>query len=163
MTRNVSIAQLGPDAQRQVVAQLSDQPRRCPKCGGREGVHGGCECGHLAANIPPIGKPRKYRNVPTEYKSVQGFVRKYDSKREAEYAALLDTQRDVLWWLPQVRIPLPGGVVYVLDFLVCRRRYATPRMIDLEFIDVKGFMTPASKAKIKQVKALYDIDVEIVR
>lgn len=25
----------------------------CPKCGTEEGVHGGCNCGYLAAKVPP--------------------------------------------------------------------------------------------------------------
>lgn len=29
----------------------------CPECRTTEGVHGGCNCGYLAANIPSAAKP----------------------------------------------------------------------------------------------------------
>lgn len=135
MTRHViSIASLGPAAQAQVLTQLR------------------------ASQTPPEAKPSKYRNHKTAYRSTQGFERVYDSKREARYAADLDlllAQKLILWWLPQVRMPLPGGVVYVVDFQVCEQ--AT-----ISFIDVKGKDTQASINKRKQVKALYGIDVEVM-
>lgn len=103
-------------------------------------------------------KRSKYGAVKTVYRSIQGFERTYDSKREAAFAAELDLRikaGDVAWWLPQVPIPLPGGVTYRADFMVM--------LTVLRFYDVKGFDTPASILKRKQVKALFGIDVEIVR
>ena len=117
----------------------------------------------LAQSIPIFRalteKPRKYRNTPTIYKSIQGFERRYDSKKEATHAAHLDHLikcGPVSWWLPQVSIPLPGGVIYRADFLVMWRASGP------SFVDVKGRDTQASINKRKQVKALYGITVEIV-
>ena len=103
-------------------------------------------------------KPRKFHNTPTVYKSTQGFERRYDSKKEADFAAKLDGEislRLVLWWLPQPSIPLPGGVIYRADFLVCDSGGR------VGFIDVKGRDTQASKNKRKQVFALFGIKVEL--
>ena len=110
------------------------------------------------AAYPPETQPRKYRNTPTIYKSIQGFERRYDSKKEADFAAKLDGEislRLVLWWLPQPSIPLPGGVIYRADFLVCDSGGR------VGFIDVKGRDTQASKNKRKQVFALFGIKVEL--
>ena len=134
MTRNVSPSSIGEKYQKQLAEKLLAQLPR------------------------PAQKPNKYRNKKTLYKSVQGFERTYDSKKEARYASDLDlliASKDVLWWLPQVSIPLPGGVVYRADFLVHRGRC-------VEFVDVKGKDTQASINKRKQAKALFGIAVRIV-
>lgn len=50
----------------------------------------------------PVGRPRKYHNIPTEY---CGFV--YDSKKEAEFARTLDLRlqaRDLKDWNQQVKV-----------------------------------------------------------
>lgn len=144
MSRNVSIAQLGAAAQRQVVEKLDLQRAQAVL---REWT------------ADQAAKPAKYRNKKTEYTSIQGFTRVYDSKREARYAAELDAEIDAgicQWWLPQVRIPLPGGVTYVADFLVRRCTGVT-------FVDVKGKDTQASINKRKQAKALFGITVEVVK
>lgn len=135
MSRNVSTSSIGERYQRQLAEKLQSQISRATD-----------------------QKPSKYRNKKTVYKSIQGFERRYDSKKEAAYAADLDKlirAKDVLWWLPQVSIPLPGGVVYRADFLVHRNR-------GVEFVDVKGRDTQASINKRKQVKALFGIYVRIV-
>lgn len=103
-----------------------------------------------------FGKRQKYGAKPTEYNG-----RRYDSKREAAYARELDMRKaagEVIGWLPQVPIPLPGGVRYVVDFLVfdadgtCR------------FIDVKGVETPMFKTKIRMVADVHPwLEVEIVK
>jgi len=98
-------------------------------------------------------------------------VSKYGSKRVVEdginfhsikernfYLRLKLEQKEgeLKFFLLQVPFLLPGGVRYLLDFLVVR--------VDgsIEYIDVKGFMTPISKLKIKQVEALYGIPIKIV-
>jgi Protein of unknown function (DUF1064) len=62
-------------------------------------------------------KPRKYRNVPTEYDG-----RMYSSKAEAAHAAQLDLEKrsgQIRGWLPQVSLPIPGKKRrMVIDFLV---------------------------------------------
>ena len=88
----------------------------------------------------------------------------------------------MLYFLRQVPLHLPGGVVYRVDFLVVRPSRHThvevgarsdvghhsrpvfdpgaPVLIDFE--DCKGFDTKDSRNKRKQVKAVYGIDVRLV-
>ena len=113
----------------------------------------------------------KYKAVKTEYKG-----RKYDSKREAAYAAELDMLKNartgdkrVEEWTPQVRIPLivradskPGKPVlvchYVVDFAVT---YGDGHM---EYHEVKGFETEVWKLKEKLFRALYpDAVLKVVK
>jgi hypothetical protein len=165
-----SVLSLGPDAQRQAREQIvADEQRRAlaakPICGtclgtgimprfdGRD-----CRCPECRGSGEP-GTRRKFGNIPTVYKSTQGFERRYDSTGEANYAATLDqgiAAGLVKWWLPQVAFPLPGGVTYRCDFVV----QWTDR---LAVIDFKGADTQSSINKRKQVKACFGIEVELVR
>lgn len=70
----------------------------------------------------------------------------YASKREAQYAELLATGKRagvVLEWLEQVPVKLPGGLKYVIDFLVFYQdgSYA--------YVEVKGAETAVWKAKMR--------------
>ncbi len=49
---------------------------RCPKCGTNEGVHGGCDCGHLNAWT----KLQEY---------ISGTTRKVPSQRKWSHAVLI--------------------------------------------------------------------------
>lgn len=90
------------------------------------------------------------------FKSVQkyGAVRTghYASKREADYAAELELRKralngDVLDWLEQVPIKLPG-TKYVVDFLVFHRDGS------VSLVEVKGVETPVWKAKMRALAEL---------
>lgn len=98
----------------------------------------------------------KFRNTPT---SLQG--RRYASKAEARYAATLHARKaagEVLGWLEQTPLHLPGGIKYVLDFLVFEAD-GTCRAIE-----VKGMETAAYKIKAKLVAEAYPwLPVEIIR
>ena len=97
---------------------------------------------------------RKYRNVPTV---VDGM--RFDSKAEARRYGELKLLRhagEVRWFIRQAPFHLPGGIRYVADFLIA---WSDSR-ITVE--DVKGVLTRVSANKIKQVRALYGIDVQIV-
>lgn len=136
--RNVSVSDLSPEAQRQAAEQLRGQfkPQR-------------------GTGTP---RPAKYGNRRTAYKSVLGFERVYDSIKEANFAADLDVAFKcgfILWWLPQVSIPLPGGVIYRADFLMMDKQKGPV------WYDVKGCDTQASINKRKQVHALFGIEVEL--
>ena len=88
----------------------------------------------------------------------------YDSRKEAQYAALLDTLRKATAPKERVvsverQVPYPITIKrkpickYVLDFKVT---YADGRV---EHIDVKGMKTDIYRLKKKMVKACYDIDI----
>jgi hypothetical protein len=74
----------------------------------------------------------------------------YASKREADYAGLLQLQKNtgvVLDWLEQVPIKLPG-TKYVVDFMVI---YPGGKV---KFVEVKGMETPAWRAKMRALAEL---------
>jgi hypothetical protein len=91
--------------------------------------------------------------------------RKFSSKSEARYyqelldrkVSKLNPEGDVLFFLQQVPFHLPGGVRFVLDFLVF---YVNG---DIKFIDVKGMETPEFKIKKKIVEATYPIQIELIK
>jgi hypothetical protein len=66
---------------------------------------------------------------------------------------LLVKSGEVLFFIPQVPFRLPGGVKFVLDYLVF---WANG---EASFIEVKGFKTPLYIAKKKMVEALYPIEI----
>lgn len=86
-------------------------------------------------------KKHKYHAKPTHRDGMR-----FDSKAEANYYDKLKDDPEVVVFLRQVPIHLPGGVKYVLDFLVFREDG------EVEFIDVKGMDTPLSKAKRRIVE-----------
>lgn len=95
----------------------------------------------------------KYKNQPTV---VNG--ERFDSKAEAAYSRYLVALRQQgelvpPYFLRQVPFHLPGGVIYRLDFL---EFYPGG---EVELVDIKGFMTPTSKLKLKQVEDLYDVRI----
>ena len=82
---------------------------------------------------------------------------KFPSQKEAKrYHTLkhLRDQGDVLFFLRQIPFDLPGGVKYVLDFLIF---WASGEVV---FEDVKGFKTDIYKLKKKQVESLYNIEIQ---
>lgn len=97
--------------------------------------------------------PRKYCNEPT---TVDGY--RFDSKLEARCFQELRLRRmagEVLWFTRQVPFELPGGVRYRADFL------AVLRGGGVEVIDATGFVTSTKKLKLKQVKAIYGVEVQL--
>lgn len=95
----------------------------------------------------------KYHAKPTEVDGVR-----YDSKKEAKYAGqlrMLQRCGEILFFLRQVRFDLPGNVIYRLDFMEFWKNG------DIKYIDVKGYDTPLSKLKRKQVEALYPIKIVV--
>lgn len=115
--------------------------KKCRTCNGvgfeldDSGQCGGCMLG--------IGKaPRhKFNAVATEAGGI-----KFGSKLEARVFEWLEFEKqvgNVLGFLRQVTIHLPGGIKYVLDFLVF---YTDGRC---EFVEAKGMETPAYKLKLK--------------
>jgi hypothetical protein len=77
----------------------------------------------------------------------------YASKREADYAAQLDMRKralngDIVDWLEQVPVRLPGGVKHVIDFMLMMRDGS------VQFVEVKGMETQAWRNKVKQLREL---------
>jgi hypothetical protein len=95
----------------------------------------------------------KYRAQRTELDGI-----KFDSKKEAKYyQGLLLAQRagNLVFFLRQVPFYLPGGVRYVVDFVEFWDDG------EVSFVDVKGYDTPQSKQKRKQVEALWPIKIKL--
>lgn len=120
----------------------------------------------------------KYGNVPTVIDGIR-FASKLEAKRYGELK-LLQKNGDVSFFLRQVPFDLPGGVKYVADFVVAyptgltgilalparEGGIAIPRGMPqfyLEVEDAKGYATREFKLKAKQVRALYDLVVRLVR
>jgi len=81
---------------------------------------------------------------------------KFASKKEANYYNVLKTKQasgEILFFLRQVPLHLPGQIRYVVDFLVF---YANG---SVEFIDVKGVVTPVYKTKKAIAEATYPIQI----
>jgi len=93
-------------------------------------------------------KPRhKFRATPV----TQGG-RRYDSKKEARYAADLKLRKqagDVVGWLEQVPFHLPGGITYRVDFLEFRADGS------VAFVDVKGYETKEFRMKMRLLREAY--------
>ena len=82
---------------------------------------------------------------------------KFASKKEATYYQELQLRKkagEVLFFLRQVPLHLPGNVKYVCDFQV----FITNG--EVEFIDVKGFRTPQYIKLKKMVEAVYPIEIK---
>lgn len=98
----------------------------------------------------------KYRAVSTE---VDG--RRFSSKAEAKYYGLLMARKrlgEVIQFLWQVPMHLPGGVKYVVDFVIFESDG------EVRFVDVKGMDTPLSAAKRKIAEAEYaPIKIEVIK
>ena len=105
-------------------------------------------------------KPSKYKNVRV---TVDGI--KFDSKGEAKrYGELkiLKATGKVEWFLMQVPISCGGGVFYQADFMI---KWRTTMLVEprITFEDFTGPDLKVKTNKLKQVKALWGIDVELVR
>lgn len=93
----------------------------------------------------------KFKAKPQEYDGI-----KFASKKETQrYIHLQNLQKkgEVLFFLRQVPFYLPGGVKYVLDFMV----FWANGTVTTE--DSKGVRTPMYIAKKKMVEAIYPIEI----
>lgn len=105
-------------------------------------------------------RKNKYNNLLTEYKGV-----KYHSRLEARYAALLDIRekaKEVENIKRQEKFPLEvnGEKIgtYIADFSFFDKAQKVNRVVD-----IKGVETDLFKIKKKLVKAIYGIDIEIIK
>ena len=96
----------------------------------------------------------KYRAQATVVDGIR-----FDSKKEARYYGELKLRQrvgDVLCFLRQVPIHLPGQTRLVIDFLEFRTDGS------VHFVDTKGVQTETFKLKKRQVEDLYPFDIEVV-
>lgn len=106
-------------------------------------------------------KPSKYRNTPVV---VDGL--RFDSKREAAYYGELK-MREKAGEVSGVELQVPFALkgpkgdlmtTYRADFVFYDNVQGRQRVID-----VKGVETPAFRLKRKMMRALLNIDVEVIR
>lgn len=103
----------------------------------------------------------KYRNVRTVVNDPILGELKFDSKAEAtryRELALMRAARQILWFIRQPTFELPGGIKYRADFLVY---WANGTGFSVE--DVKGVLTADCRNKLKLMRQVYGIDVELVK
>jgi Protein of unknown function (DUF1064) len=105
---------------------------------------------------PPAVAKSKYRAKITEVDGIN-FASTLEADRYKQLK-LLKASGGICYFLRQVPFDLPGGAVYRCDFMVV---FPTWRY-NVEFEDCKGYMTPISKLKIKQVEALYPVRIKIL-
>lgn len=93
----------------------------------------------------------KYNNTPSQYKG-----RIYHSRKEAEYAMILDDMmrhKEIKSWWSQrtLRLEINGKLIckYIADFIVEKDGGM------LEIHETKGYFTPYSKLKWKLAQVLY--------
>jgi hypothetical protein len=85
---------------------------------------------------------------------------KFDSKKEARYYDQLKLRvksGEVLFFLRQVPLHLPGGVRYVVDF----QEFHSDGTV--RFVEIKGFETAQWLVKKKLVESFYPITIEVVK
>ena len=73
------------------------------------------------------------------------------------YLKRLNASGDVVFFLRQVPLHLPGGAKYVVDYVVFYKDES------VRFIDVKGMETNEFKLKKKLVEAIYPINIDVVK
>lgn len=85
---------------------------------------------------------------------------RFDSQIESRYYEKLKLRQasgEVIFFLRQVPLHLPGKVKLVVDFV----EFLSDQ--NVRFIDVKGFETKDFIMKKKMAEALYPIEIEIVK
>lgn len=109
-----------------------------------------------APSAAPAKKKSKFKNIRCQSADGKNFA----SRLELDYYEQLLLRwkaGDVLWFIRQPSFDLEGGVVYRADFLVVTSAR------DIEVIDTKGHLLRDCKNKLKQLKARYGIEVQLVR
>lgn len=102
---------------------------------------------------------RKIRHKFNAKPTISDGIR-FDSRREAAYYDQLKIMQkvgEVVFFLRQVPIHLPGNVRFVIDFLEFRSDGT------VHFIDVKGFEIEQFKIKKRIAESEYPIEIEVVK
>ena len=85
---------------------------------------------------------------------------RFDSEIEGAYYLLLDDEKrqgQLLYFLRQVPVRLPGNSTYWVDFQVFLKNG------EVQYIDTKGKETQIFRLKKRQVEDLYPIVIQCVR
>ena len=102
-------------------------------------------------------KPRTKHKFKAKAIVIDGI--RFDSKKEGSYYRKLKIRQaagDILFFLRQVPVHLPGQTRLVVDFLEFRTDGS------VHFVDTKGVQTETFRLKKRQVEALYPFDIEVV-
>jgi hypothetical protein len=103
-----------------------------------------------------VAKKSKFKNIRCQAADGTNFA----SRLERDYYEQLLLRwkaGEVHWFTRQIPFWLEGGVKFVVDFMVITDYGVPPK-----FVDTTGVMTQTKINKLKQLKARYGIDVEIV-
>ena len=103
----------------------------------------------------PIPKKPKYKNTPVVIDGIR-----FDSEIEGAYYLLLEDEKrqgQLLYFLRQVPIRLPGNSTYWADFQVFLNNG------EVQYIDTKGRETQIFRLKKRMVEDLYPIVIQCVR
>jgi hypothetical protein len=101
------------------------------------------------------GIKSKFKN-----RSVIDQNERYASKLEYRFKKYLDTLKnagEVIFYLTQVPIRLPGKTKYIVDFMV----FYSDNTV--RFIDTKGVETDTFKIKKREIEAIYPFEIEIIK
>jgi hypothetical protein len=98
-----------------------------------------------------VAKPSKYRNVPTDVDGIR-FASKREARRWKELR-LLFKAGEIQGLARQVQFMLPGGIVYVADFLYFTDIFDNCRPVPV-IEDAKGVMTKEYVLKKRLMKSV---------
>jgi len=90
---------------------------------------------------------------------------KFSSKKEAaHYQKLkqLEKEGKILFFLRQVPIQLCDNIKYILDFLIFHAPKDADSPGEVEFCEVKGYMTKDAKIKISMAEKILGVKINIV-
>jgi hypothetical protein len=93
----------------------------------------------------------KYGNIPSQYKG-----RLYHSKKEAEYAMILDDMvkhREILKWIPQFTLKLDVSKKHICNYIADFKVYKGVDSVEIH--ETKGYFTDTAKLKWRLAQALY--------
>jgi len=95
--------------------------------------------------------PSKYKNQRAEHNGVT-----YHSKKEANFAAELDLRKkagDIKGWDRQVKMSIDVNGHHICNYYLDFRIFHNDETV--EFVEVKGFLTPEANLKMKLFEALH--------
>jgi hypothetical protein len=93
-------------------------------------------------------------------KAITDKGERFASKLEHRYKnhlELLKNAGEIVFYLTQVPIRLPGGTKYLVDFLVF---YSDGT---IKFVDTKGILTDSFKIKKREIEAIYPFEIEVIK